>query len=155
MANVHDEMLSAKRVADYFLAQGKEEEGDLVTNLKLQKLLYYAQGCHLALHDKLLFPEPIEAWNHGPVVPEIYHKYKTYGSAGLPCPSDFDFTKYSNGNTSFLDEVYSVYGQFSAWKLSQMTHEEPPWKEAFASRGVISQDAMKKFFKTQLVAEEN
>ena len=148
-------MLSAQRVADYFLTRVKEEEGDLISNLKLQKLLYYAQGFHLALFDDPLFPEPIEAWNHGPVVPEIYHRYKEFGSNALPQPEDFDSARYSGEVTGFLDEVYNVYGQFSAWKLRQMTHEEPPWKEAYAFRGVISLDSMKKFFKTQLVSQEN
>lgn len=148
-------MLSAQRVAEYFLARVEEEEGDLISNLKLQKLLYYAQGFHLALYDTPLFPEPIEAWNHGPVVPEVYHRYKEFASRALPRPDGFDAAKYSDDITGFLEEVYSVYGQFSAWKLRQMTHEEPPWMEAFAFRGVISHDSMNKFFKTQLVAEAN
>jgi uncharacterized phage-associated protein len=147
-------MLSAQSVADYFLARVEQEEDELISNLKLQKLLYYAQGNHLALDKGVLFPEAIEAWNHGPVVPSVYHKYKGYGSHGLPYPEDFDATKYSEDMQDFLDEVYSVYGQFSAWKLRQMTHEEPPWKEAFENnRGTISTDSMKTFFKTLLVKD--
>jgi uncharacterized phage-associated protein len=149
-------MLSAQRIADYFLARVEEEEGELISNLKLQKLLYYSQGFHLALYEDALFPEEIEAWNHGPVVPEIYHKYKAFGSNALPRPEDFDAARYNDEMTGFLEEVYSVYGQFSAWKLRQMTHEEAPWKEAFArNRGVISHDSLKDFFKTQLVPEAN
>jgi uncharacterized phage-associated protein len=97
-----------------------------------------------------LFPEPIEAWNHGPS--SIYHQYKAYGSSPLPFPEDFDATHYSEETQDFLDEVYSVYGQFSAWKLRQMTHEEPPWKEAFEKgRAIISRETMKTYFKTLLI----
>ncbi len=145
-------MLSAEHVAAYFLARAGQEDGELISNLKLQKLLYYAQGNYLALDKGALFPEALEAWNHGPVVPSIYHKYKHYGSNALPCPEDFDGSQYSEKFQDFLDEVYSVYGQFSAWKLRQMTHEEPPWKEAFENnRGTISLDTMKAFFKTLLI----
>ncbi len=61
-------MLSCDDAAKYFLAQTSEDAGDLISNLKLQKLLYYAQGFHLALYDEPLFPEAIEAWTHGPVL---------------------------------------------------------------------------------------
>lgn len=149
-------MLSAHAVADYFLARVATEEGELISNLKLQKLLYYAQGFHLALYGDSLFNENLEAWNHGPVVPEIYHRFKEYKSSPLPRPDDFDGQKYDNELSGFLDEVYDVYGQFSAWKLREMTHEEPPWKEAYArNRGVISHDSMKKYFKTQIVSQAN
>jgi uncharacterized phage-associated protein len=147
-------MLTAAEIASYFLAKVEVEDGELISNLKLQKLLYYAQGNHLALYDAILFPEPIEAWNHGPVVPAVYHQYKQYGPSPLPCPGDFELSKFSNELQDFLEEVYDVYGQFSAWKLRQMSHEEPPWKNAYEKgRATISTDAMKTFFKTLLVAD--
>ena len=66
------------QAAKYFLAQASEDAGDLISNLKLQKLVYYAQGFHLALYDEPLFLEAIEAWTHGPVVPDLYRHYKKY-----------------------------------------------------------------------------
>ena len=69
-------MLSAQDVADFFILPALEDDGELITNLKLQKLLYYAQGYSLAILDRPIFPEKIEHWTHGPVVHEIYHKYK-------------------------------------------------------------------------------
>ena len=64
-------MLSCYDVAQYFLAKSDEDAGDLMSNLKLQKLVYYAQGFALALFDKPLFSERIEAWIHGPVYPAV------------------------------------------------------------------------------------
>jgi uncharacterized phage-associated protein len=144
-------MLSGYDVAKYFLAQTNEEAGDLMSNLKLQKLLYYAQGFHLALYDEPLFPESIEAWTYGPVVPEVYRAYKKYDSGAIPIPEDIDFSQYEQQSRELLDEVYSVYGQFSAWKLLSLIHEEEPWKNAREGNLLITHQAMKKHFKTQLV----
>ena len=142
-------MLSCHDVARYFLALTNEDEGDLISNLKLQKLLYYAQGLHLALHDAPLFPERIEAWHHGPVVPEVYQAFQSHGSGALPRPEGIDFSIYDEPTRSVLDEVYAVFGQFSAWKLASMTHEEEPWRAARVG-GEITQEALQAFFKTQL-----
>jgi uncharacterized phage-associated protein len=142
-------MVSVYDVANYFLAQSSDEAGDLISNLKLQKLVYYAQGCHLAVFDEPLFDEPIEAWLHGPVSPVLYQKYKSYESSGIPCPDEADFTVFTTKQRELLEEVYSVYGQFSAWKLRNMTHEEAPWKDT-PINFTISHGAMKSFFKTCL-----
>lgn len=142
-------MLTCFDVADYFLSKTDEEAGDVISNLKLQKLVYYAQGFTLAVTGKPLFNEPIEAWQHGPVVPDLYHKYKDHGAYGIPAPTNVDFSKFSSEIKEILDEVYDVYGQFSAWKLRNMTHEEAPWKNT--ERGdVISLSSMSEYFKTQI-----
>lgn len=143
-------MLACQDVANYFLSQVDEDAGDLISNLKLQKLVYYAQGFHLAMYDEPLYPEPIEAWNHGPVVPILYRSFKAHGAQPLPCPADLDFSIYSSQTKELLDEVYTVYGQFSAWKLRNMTHEELPWKEAQPFE-TISLESMKDYFKTLLI----
>lgn len=142
-------MLSCYEVAKYFLAQMNDDAGDLISNLKLQKLVYYAQGFHLALFDRPLFSEEIQAWTHGPVVPCLYHTYKEYGQGSIPAPVDIDFDRFDIETREFLDEVYSVFGQFSAWKLRNMTHEEPPWRDAGAGE-VISLQSMGDYFKTQV-----
>ena len=142
-------MLTCFDVADYFLSKTDEEAGDVISNLKLQKLVYYAQGFTLAVTGKPLFNEPIEAWQHGPVVPDLYHKYKDHGAYGIPAPKNVDFSKFSTETKAILDEVYDVYGQFSAWKLRNMTHEEAPWKNT-ENGDVISLSLMSEYFKTQV-----
>lgn len=144
-------MLTCHDVARYFLSLVNAEEGDLMSNLKLQKLVYYAQGFHLALNGAPLFPEPIEAWTHGPVVPELYHSFKEYGGGPIPTVTDLDFSRYSPEVRELLDEVYSVYGQYSAWRLAEMTHNEPPWQRAAEARGVIAHDVMREHFATLLI----
>jgi len=141
-------MINCFDVAAYFLSLAEEDAGDLISNLKLQKLVYYAQGFHLAVFDKPLFPEDIQAWEHGPVVPELYHHYKHHGAGPIPPPEVFDFSILNKDNRELLDEVYSVLGQFSAWKLRNMTHEEPPWREAYNGNGLITHESMREYFKT-------
>ncbi len=140
-------------VAKYFLSLADEEAGDFLSNLKLQKLVYYAQGFHLALFNRPLFGNSIEAWTHGPVIPELYHAYKKYGSNAIPRPEDFNLGLFDQETCELLDEVHQVYGQFSAWMLRDMTHEEPPWRQAFdpsAPAQVIEHHALRTYFRTRL-----
>lgn len=144
-------MAKAKDITDYFLSKTINEDSKM-TNLKLQKLLYYAQGLHLALFNKELFSEEIEAWQHGPVCVSIYHDFKQYGSNIIPynnCKKDFN-NILSSKQTEFLDEIYDVFGQFSAWKLRDMTHEEPTWINNKDSASLISQTEMKEYFKRRV-----
>ena len=144
--------LSCHDIAQYFLAQMDEDAGDLISNLKLQKLVYYAQGFALALHSRPLFPERIEAWTHGPVVPELYNEYRGHGSDPIPHPGETDFSIYDAQTRELLDEVYAVYGQFSAWKLRDMTHSEPPWRDT-PSGQEIRHDDLSGYFATRLSRE--
>lgn len=141
-------MPSCLQVADYFRWRAAQEEDapDVLTNLKLQKLLYYAQGFHLAVIGGRLFPEDVEAWQHGPVVPHVWHRFKACGAAPIE-PVEFERDAFTPEELDLLEEVYSVYGQFSAWRLRNMTHEEPPWQDT-PFGAVISDGAMAEYFKT-------
>lgn len=139
-------MLPCIDVAKYLLSKGDEEAGDTISNLKLQKLLYYVQGFSLAINDRPMFKEDIYAWQHGPVVPEMYHEFKQYGAYGIPKPDNFDPEMIPAEDRDLIDEVYDVYGQFSAWKLRNMTHDEAPWINT-PTNCAIRQSDMKSFFK--------
>lgn len=142
---------TAEQIASWFLLYNNlkvEEEGaDSITNLKLQKLLYYAQGCYLALENKPLFNDNIVAWKHGPVVECIYNKYSPYGSSGISIEeSDYkNVEDIEKRDCDILEEVYKVFGKYSAWQLRNMTHEESPWKETMQS-DIISNDKIKSYF---------
>ena len=143
-------MPTAKDVANYFLSKTREEIGDNITHLKLQKLVYYAQGFHLAVYKTPLFDEPIEAWDHGPVVPALYKEYRVYGLSPIPGTVEAEAVlPFTEEQLALLDDVYEVYGQFSAWKLRALTHSEPTWEKAYPN-GIITHQAMEKFFKTQI-----
>jgi uncharacterized phage-associated protein len=149
-------MARANDVAKYFLmltASGVEDAGEAMTHLKLQKLLYYTQGFHLALYNEPLFADRIEAWGHGPVVNTLWGVYRGYGAAPIPAAEDFDPDEtLAAQQKALLNDVWNAYGQFSAWKLRDMTHREPPWRDAYrpGENAVIPQDSMRGYFATQL-----
>lgn len=116
MASVHD-------VAAYVM-----QKRGRMTAMKLQKLVYYSQAWSLVWDEAPLFPEIIEAWVNGPVVPELYNVHRgQYIVAGWPC-GDTDHLSPSQKET--IDIVVDFYGgKSSAW-LSELTHREAPWCDA-------------------------
>lgn len=144
--------MKATDVAKWFLYRNKIDydlgyTDELISNLKLQKLLYYAQGCVLALTGKPLFDEEIYAWEHGTVVPEIYHKYKSYGKNGIELKDEdnFDINIFDDDTIKILESVYDEFGQYSAWKLRNMTHEETPWLKTLKNC-IIKKELIKEYF---------
>src|ERR1700682_6037766 len=77
---------AALSIAKFFLAIPDKDSGELISNLKIQKLLYYAQGYYVALHGvaRPLFPEKVYAWKHGPVVKAVYNHYAQFKNGALP-----------------------------------------------------------------------
>jgi uncharacterized phage-associated protein len=137
-------------IARYFLWKYGDEPEDAISHLKLQKLLYYAQGYHLAKYDEPLFYETIEAWPHGPVVPSIYRAYSQYEGGRIPKPEGFNPEILPPKVRHLLDKVYQAFGQYTAWKLREMTHEEAPWLIARAEDTFISHDLIRDFFKSRI-----
>lgn len=147
-------MVAVQDIADYLIAFS-HEHGDPVSNLKLQKLLYYAQAWHLAIHDEPLFSDPIQAWVHGPVVPSVYHRYKDW--AWKPIEDNPETPDLGEHVSSHLTEMMGVYGTMTAYALELLTHQEDPWKIARgnlppdeSSSAVISQEDMKRFYRSRM-----
>ncbi|MDO7884269.1 Panacea domain-containing protein [Hymenobacter cheonanensis] len=146
--------MTARDVAEYLLRLSDEEAND-ITNLKLQKLVYYVQGFSLAAYDEKLFDEPIQAWRYGPVVADLYHYYKDNGSQVIfPDPS-YEFTQdFTPEQEELMKEVNNIYGQYSGVKLMHLTHEERPWMEAQEKgASIINTQTMQDYFKEQLIEE--
>lgn len=134
-----------------FKAQDDEPNGgDRMTNLKLQKLLYYQQGYHLAFFGTPLFDDEIEAWMYGPVVPSVYNVYSKYIASTLPEVKDVIYL--SDDEEELFNEVYDAYREFSAIGLMNRTHSERPWQEARPhDRGtIITKGKLKSYFLTQI-----
>ena len=148
-------MIKALNVAKYLLSLVNQDNGDTISNLKLQKLLYYVQGYYLAYFNRPLFNEKIEGWTLGPVVPVVYNEYKQYGRDCLPLNDfDFDISNLNKEELNVIQNVFKVYNDYSASTLVSMTHKELPWlnslENGLAVSNKISIDDMKKYFKTQI-----
>ncbi len=139
----------ANDVADLLLSFSDANAGDLMSNMKLQKLLYYTQGFHLAIHNEPLFDDRIVAWQYGPVVLSVYERFKQHGGDAIPALDHEAGINLSDQQRKLIAEVYEQYGQYSAWKLARMTHEEPPWKDTGYNEP-ISHDALRRYFATQV-----
>lgn len=145
-------MEKIKKVSQYLLYLDGEAHGDGISNLKMQKLVYYAQGFYSALFDKNLFDDDICAWTHGPVVEDLYHHYKEYGNKSIDLPTNFKVSSLNldKKELEFIEEVFEVFGLYSAWGLRNMTHEESPWNNHEADGGVIPSTEITEYFKTRL-----
>lgn len=120
------------------MGNGKPELGgnNDLTNLKLQKLLYFAQVEYMKTHqENPLFNDELEAWQYGPVVREIYNAFKQCGAYFI---TDFDidyqdFGRVDDKTSEFLDKFFNKYSKFSAWALVDKTHKAgSPWDKVYA-----------------------
>lgn len=124
--------------------------GEKLTNMKLQKLMYYVQGYHLAAFDEPLFDERIESWMYGPVVPGVYDYYSKYEAE--PLPIEPVSQRLDTISERLFRMVFDFLKGFSAIGLMNRTHSEAPWQNALPhKRGVeISNDSIKTYFEGQL-----
>jgi len=118
-------MYDATDVSKWFLANIDRESGESITHLKLQKLLYYAQAWNLVLQDKPMFSNRIEAWMHGPVVPDVYSQYSANGYNAIDAPVSSPV--FDDNTEHVLREIMRVYGKYDAKYLEELTHNEEPW----------------------------
>lgn len=124
--------------------------GDLMSNMTLQKMLYYEQGYHLAEFGTPLFDDNIEAWMYGPAVPCVYEHFKGHGAGGI-LPENKEIIELTDEEEYMFNEVFHTYSIFSASGLMNMTHSEKPWKTTPTGLGnVISKEKMCSFFKKRL-----
>lgn len=141
MENVQD-------IAKWFL--NKES----MTHKKLQKLCYFAQAWSCAFDARPLFPDTIEAWIHGPVIPNLYRQYKNYGYHKIPQNAfDSSVFYYGQDTVDTLNFVWDTYGKYSENVLEYFTHHDAPWMIARgnlrpeeSSHNEISLDSMATFY---------
>jgi uncharacterized phage-associated protein len=127
-------MATASQVAKY-IVNFYQQAGDPVTNLKLQKLLYYVQGWHLGLRGTPAFADRMEAWVHGPVQPGVYREYSA--CRWNPIVAEVQVSALPEELTSLIGDVLETYGADSGYELELRSHRETPWLEA---RGVLAPD---------------
>lgn len=147
-------------VAKYLLYRSLED-GELVTPLKMQKLVYYAYVWTLVKNKKKLFEEKIEAWPSGPVVPSLYRELKDYGSSpidekylGVKNEAELEplFSKFPRDVKATLDEVYEDYMTKTAFELVSLTHSEKPWVEA--RKGLSSTESSSRPISDDLIVQQ-
>lgn len=130
------DIISPEHTANFLLAECREQ-GEVLTNLKLQKLLFYSQAWFLALENRPLFAEDFQAWVHGPVLPSQYHRFKEF--TWRPLTIDVATPKVDDSVGSHLMSIIEEFGTETAVALERMTHLEKPW---LAARGDLGPSAI-------------
>ncbi|NLS93510.1 MAG: SocA family protein [Planctomycetaceae bacterium] len=169
---------SPKAVANFILTQAFRE-GIPISPMKLQKLLYYTQGWHLAFTDTPIFNEQIECWPYGPVVSSVFHHFKLFGKDPIDRKATDVRPRKVDGRRVFrtvipvlpddlpsesrevLDAVWDSYKNLTAIKLSNMTHAaDGPWREIYdrysgspPTGTDIPMELIARYFKAQLEEE--
>ena len=135
-------------LANFILSLDQSEEAD-ITPMKLQKLLYFAHGYHLAIFGTpLLVDEKFEAWKHGPVVKDVYESFAAHGNKHIPFKGTPKLSINSK-SIELIKDTFKVYNRFSAGQLSKITHlKGTPWYGK-GNYEVIPNDEIKIFFSTQ------
>lgn len=156
---MYDAVSIARFVINY---SNKQEYG--ISNLKLQKIMYFIQAYFLITQDKPCFSDDIEAWDFGPVVPAAYHEFKQFGSGNIPyIDSYFEgnlfFVKENKFNDSFISKqdkesiqnVVDKFSTFSATDLVKLTHSQDPWRKAYVpfANNIIDNESIKEYFNEQ------
>ena len=102
-----------------------------MTAMKLQKLLYYSQAWSLVWEEAPLFPDTIEAWINGPVVPGLFSKFqgKFYILPG-DFPAGLGGENLTETERDNVRKVLDFYGEKNPQWLSDLTHMEKPWQDA-------------------------
>jgi uncharacterized phage-associated protein len=114
-------------VAEYMLWRASQAQNPL-TPMQVLKLVYIAHGWMLGLYGRPLIDESVEAWQYGPVIPSLYHRYKKYGSRFINDGPSQQPSGFSGAERRVLDQVWSGYGHRSGVALSSLTHQPgTPW----------------------------
>ena len=140
------EMYKALDIARYIIFYCKEN-GYYISNLKLQKILYFVQAEFLVSIQIPCFRENIEAWDFGPVVPEVYHEYKHFGSSNI-IEDSTDIIDLSERDKVLLEGIVDECSHYSASKLVEITHNQRPWMNAYEKycNNVISNESIREYF---------
>lgn len=133
------------------LSWGGGEDIDPLTNLRLQKLLYYAQGWSLVTREAQLFPEELHAWKWGPVVPAVYARFSDRSDV-IKLDELEGEPELSSEEAALVRRVWEGYSKFSASGLANKTHRESPYRNAWqdpedaTGKATIRLEDMEEFF---------
>jgi uncharacterized phage-associated protein len=133
----------ARSVANEFLKLARESNRTL-TNMQLQKLVYIAHGYSLAILQKPLIKQNAQAWRFGPVIPDLYHALRPFGSGVVTEPINLiPNEQLSETDRALVANVLNAYGRFSGTQLSTMTHKEgTPWREVYQPNAFFHNDVI-------------
>lgn len=139
---------SALDIAKYLICKFNSEE-NIITQLKLQKLLYFIEAYYMAFYDKYaLYIEDFYAWTYGPVIKEVYDKYKIFMSEAIIEEDCNNLITLDQITKDSIDTICSAFGKLTAYDLIKITHlQGSPWFNTLKPNKISKQET-KKWFNT-------
>ena len=139
-------MSNVINISNYIIKYCMEKEYK-ITNLRLQKILYYVQGYFFKAYDQPAFLEEIVAWPYGPVVPEAYYNFCSFGRDDLCLYEniEYDFSSISKEEKKYINTIVDICSSISVTELVNKTHSEEPWKTT-QERTIIDFEKIAGFF---------
>ena len=125
-----------------------EKEGLTISNLHLQKLLYYSQGFSYVFENRELFEDDFEAWKYGPSIPRVYNNFRVYGASPVKPDRKIPFVQLSAEAQETLKATVQVVGRKDPWELVEKVQSEAPWKNNYrhSEDRIISKEDIKDYF---------
>lgn len=141
----------ARAIANWMIDRAWSD-GERLTPMKLQKLVYISHGWHLGLKQTLLIHDPVEAWKWGPVIRSLYREFRDFGAEPITSKvsvldggtleereislNDYSETQDTGWDKQLLERIWSQYGSYTPAQLSDMTHRPgTPWHTMFVRMG--------------------
>lgn len=147
----------------YFIVNYVNRVGGSISNLKLQKIMYYIQAAFLVERNIECFSDPILCWRHGPVIRSVYDAFTKYGSGCIESQNiitrivaeegklkiikiPFDENIISIEDRQLIRNVVNSLMPYSAWYLVDRTHEEDPWEKLPQYNDEITSESIREYF---------
>ena len=144
-------------VNSFYVIEKFKKEKKSVTNLKLQKLMYFMEALYMATSDEnSLFEQEFLAWNFGPVCRELYDYYKDYGNDEIQLSESEKkrAKKIPRINLILVDALFKMFSSWSTYDLVELTHlKGSPWFLVYDEEEkniIISKEETKNWFKEKL-----
>jgi len=138
---------SALDIAKYVIIHEHKENFE-VSNLRLQKLLYFIQAIILCKTNVPCFSDDMEAWPFGPVIPSVYYTYRIFGNMNIILSEQETMPIIDEATKLFIDNILKVCRRYKTFQLVEITHHQSPWIDAHknGSKGIIEKSALKNYF---------
>lgn len=125
----------ARQVANWFVTRAQRDRRTL-SIMSLLKLTYIAHGWHLETQNAPLFGNQIQAWQYGPVIPDVYNDFRRQGVAVHSIAKSVPSCDFDPEDVSLLEQVWKIYGGLPPFQLSALTHVPGgPWDIATKTGG--------------------
>ena len=135
----------ALEVAEYIIA-GCHQKHKSISNSKLQKILYFVQAQFIVEFGTSCFGNIMQAWDYGPVVPDVYRKYRGYGNTNIPGYGNKGFD-FEQDERQTLDTTIDNASEYAASQLAEIARNQSPWMDAYEKADkTITPESIRKFF---------